>query len=119
MSEIEIKAQAKIGDETREAVIFCDLGDDCPDAIDKFGDTVVFTNFRASAKITAQSAIRRYLKVGKSQEEVVSLMANWKPGVAIERISDPVAAFKAKFASMNPQEQAAALEDLKASLAKG
>jgi len=119
MSEIEIKAQVKIGDESKEAVIFKDLGDDMPDAIDQFGDNVVFTNFRSSAKITAQSAIRRYLKAGKSQDEITVLMAAWKPGIAIERISDPVAAFKAKFAVMTPKEQAAALEDLKLSLAKG
>ncbi len=117
MSEVEITARVKVGDDLREATIFKDLGDDCPDAIDKFGDTVVFTNYRASAKITAQSAIRRYLKAGKSPEEIVKLMEAWKPGVAIERISDPVAAFKAKFASKSPEEQAAILEELKASLA--
>ena len=119
MSEVEIKAQVKVGDESREAVIYADLGDDLPNAVDMFGDAVVLSNFKASAKITAQSAIRRYLKAGKSQEEVVSLMKTWKPGVAIERISDPVAAFKAKFASMSKEEQAAALEDLKSSLATG
>jgi len=113
MSDVEIKAKKKIGDEDKEATIYVDLGEDLEQAITKFGEAVVFSNFKASAKITAQAAMRRYLETKKSAEEIVKLMAAWKPGVAIERVSNPVAAFKAKFASMTPEEQIAALADLK------
>jgi len=113
MTDVEIKAKKKIGDEDKEATIYVDLGEDLEQAITKFGEAVVFSNFKASAKITAQAAMRRYLEAKKSAEEIVRLMAAWKPGVAIERVSDPVAAFKAKFASMTPEEQIAALADLK------
>lgn len=119
MADVEIKAKKKVGDEDKEATIFVDLGDDMEDAMNKFGEAVVFSNFKASAKITAQAAMRRYLEAGKSPEEVVKLMAVWKPGVAIERVSDPVAAFKAKFASMTPEEQIAALADLKKDVKTG
>lgn len=113
MGDVEIKAKKKIGDEDVEATIFADFGESLEDAITKFGEAVVFSNFKASAKITAQAAMRRYLEAKKSAEEIVKLMAAWKPGVAIERVSDPVAAFKAKFAGMTPEEQIAALADLK------
>jgi len=113
MPDVEIKAKKKIGDEDKEATIYVDLGESLEDAMTKFGEAVVFSNFKASAKITAQAAMRRYLEAKKSAEEIVKLMSAWKPGVAIERVSDPVAAFKAKFASMTPEEQIAALADLK------
>jgi len=119
MGDVEIKAKKKVGDEDREATIYVDFGEDLEQAIVKFGEAVVFTNFKASAKITAQAAMRRYLEAKKSAEEVVKLMAAWRPGVAIERVSDPVAAFKAKFAGMSSEEQIAALADLKKDIKTG
>ena len=113
MGTVECKAKTKVGDESKEATVFIDVGEDLEDSIKRFGEAVVLSNFQASATITAQAAIRRYLVANKTQEEIVKLMAAWKPGVAIQRVSDPVAAFKAKFAGMTPEEQIAALNDLK------
>ena len=116
MSQIEIKAKKVIGDETKEAVIYYDFGENLEQALDLFDEKVIFSNFRASVKITAQAAIRRYLEAGKSAEEITELMKTWKPGVALERKSDPVAAFKAKFASMSEADKVKALAELKATL---
>ena len=119
MSQIEIKAKKVIGDETKEAVIYYDFGENLEQALDLFDEKVIFSNFRASVKITAQAAIRRYLEAGKSAEEITELMKSWKPGVALERKSDPVAAFKAKFASMSEADKIKALAELKATLEAG
>jgi hypothetical protein len=119
MSDIEIKAKKVIGDETKDAIIFYDFGDNLDEALEKFDKNVIFTNFRASAKITAQAAMRRYLEAGKDAEAIVELMKSWKPGVALERKSDPVAAFKAKFAAMSEEEKIKALAELKATLEAG
>lgn len=119
MAEVAITAKKKVNDVDKEATIMVDLGTDLEDAITKFGEQVVLSNFQASAKITAQAAMRRYMEAGKDNDEIVKLMAGWKPGVAIQRVSDPVAAFKAKFASMTPEEQIAALNDLKKDVKTG
>jgi len=119
MSQIEIKAKKVIGDETKDAVVYYDFGENLEQALDLFDEKVIFSNFRASAKITAQAAMRRYLEAGKSVEEIAELMKNWKPGVALERKSDPVAAFKAKFASMSEADKIKALAELKATLEAG
>jgi len=119
MSQIEIKAKKVIGDETKDAVVYYDFGENLEQALDLFDEKVIFSNFRASAKITAQAAMRRYLEAGKSAEEIAELMKNWKPGVALERKSDPVAAFKAKFASMSEADKIKALAELKATLEAG
>jgi len=119
MSQIEIKAKKVIGDETKDAVIYYDFGESLEQALDLFDEKVIFSNFRASVKITAQAAMRRYLDAGKTQEEIAELMKSWKPGVALERKSDPVAAFKAKFASMSEADKIKALAELKATLEAG
>jgi len=116
MSQIEIKAKKVIGDEEKNAVVYYDFGDTLEEALDKFDEKVIFTNFRASVKITAQSVMRRYLEAGKSSDEIAELMKNWKPGVALERRSDPIAAFRAKFASMSKEDKVKALAELKAAL---
>lgn len=116
MSDIEIKARKKIGDEDREAIVMYDFGENLEEALDKFDEKVIFSNFRASCKITAQAAMRRYLEAGKSQGEIAELMAKWKPGIALERKSDVVGNFKAKFAAMSKEDKIKALADLKATL---
>lgn len=95
------------------AAISFDFGTSIEEAIKKFTPEVVFTNFKAAAKITAQSAMRRYLEAGKTSEEIATLMKNWKPGVAMERVTDPVAALVGRWDSYSPAEQADILKKLK------
>ena len=115
---IEISAKKEIVKDdpssVKTATIIYDFGKDLNEMVEKFTDDVVFTNARASFKITAQSAMRRYLSSGLGQEEVAGKMAAWKPGVAIERTVDPVAALLGKWGSMSKEEQADVLKKLKA-----
>lgn len=98
----------------KEAAINYDFGDSLSESIEKYGENVVFSNFKKSAVITAQSVMRRYLDANKSQDEIVSAMASWKPGVSLERVSDPEGAFMAKWEKMTPEERFSMLEKLKA-----
>ena len=111
---IEVSAKAPKVD--KEAKILVDLGDNLDDAVARFGEDVVFSNYQANVKITVQGGIRRYLEAGKTQEEIQSLFEGYKPGVTLERVVDPVAALASKFAKMSPEEQAQAFADLKAKL---
>lgn len=95
------------------AGISFDFGASLQEASEKFTSEVVFTNFKAAAKITAQSAMRRYLEAGKTSEEITTLMKSWKPGVAMERVTDPVAALIGRWDSYSPAEQANILKKLK------
>ena len=93
-----------------EATIEYDFGADLNEMVEKFTDNVVYTNARAQMKIVLQAAMRRRLEAGQPCED---LAANWKPGVQMERIVDPIAAAKAKYAGMSEEERAAFLEDLR------
>jgi len=110
----EITAKKKIGDVEKVATIAYDFGANLAEMIKKFGEEVVFTNARGSFVITAQSAMRRYLEGGKSQEEVAGIMATWKPGIALARQVDPVAALTSQWGTFTPEKQAEILKQLRA-----
>ena len=115
MALTEITAAKEVNGEKKTASIAKDLGENCQDAIDKFGAEVVHTNFKSAAKITAQAAMRRYMEAGKTAEEITTLMEAWKPGVAKDRVIDPVAALVSRWDSYTPKEQ----QEILAKLGKG
>jgi hypothetical protein len=94
-----------------EGTINYDFGENLEEMTEKFGESVTFTNARANMKIVLQAAMRRRLEAGQPVDDLAD---NWKPGVQMERIVDPIAAAKAKYATMTDEEKAAFLEDLRA-----
>lgn len=113
MALTEITASKEIEGIKKSASIAFDFGENLSVAVKKFGEEIVFTNFKAAAKITAQSAMRRYLETNSSAEEIATKMSSWKPGVALERVVDPVAALVGRWDSYSGQEQAEILKKLK------
>lgn len=108
----EITAKKKINDVDHSSTVYYNFGADLKEATGLFGDDVVHTNFRANAKITAQAAMRRMMEQGKNQDEIAATMANWKPGVALERTVDPVAALIGKMKTMDDKDRKALLKKL-------
>lgn len=112
MGLIEVQAKKEIDGEEKNHSMMFDFGEDMEDAAQKFGADVVFTNFRASAKITLQAAIRRLLEKGLTAEQINEKLLSWKPGVALDRTIDPITAFMAKWATMPPEEREKMLDTL-------
>lgn len=108
----EITATKSIDGEERSATIVTDLGDNLQDAVAKFGDEVVFSNFKRAVTITAQAAVRRMLEQNFDQSAITDKMAGWKPGVALDRTVDPIAVLKSKLAGMTPAEKKEMLKEL-------
>lgn len=115
MANIEITAQKKDGSRTVSA--FYDFGDNLDEMKEKFGDEVVFTNARANMKITAQSIIRRGIDKEESDEAIQETLAGWKPGVAIQKSSDPLAAALRVLKGKSAEEQAEYIKQLQSMLA--
>ena len=88
------------------------FGASLAEAIEKFGEDVVFSGFRRTSVITAQGIMRRLAKAGKSDAEIQAAISGWKPGVAAERISDPVARLKSMFSSMSAEERQKIMAEL-------
>ena len=113
MASIEISAKKEVEGVAKVATILYDFGEGLSEMVKKFDENVVFTNARANFKITAQGAMRRYIAAGKSPEEITQLMSNWVPGIALERVIDPVAMLLGKWGTMTEAEKADVLKKLK------
>ena len=109
---IEITARKMVDGVQQEAVIASDLGDTLEDAIEKFGDEVVFSNFKQSAKITAQAAMRRYLESGLDNSAIAEKMSAWKPGVTLDRTIDPVSTLRNMLKGKTKKEKEQILADV-------
>ena len=96
----------------RKVAISYNFGQTLADASAMFGEDVVFSNFRRASVVTAQGIMRRLIKAGKSDAEIQTAMSAWRPGVAVERVVDPVAALKARFSTMTEEERAKVLAEL-------
>ena len=62
MALIEVAAKKEVGGVEKVGTINYEFGNNLADAAKRFGEEVVFSNFRQSAKITLQSIIRRKLE---------------------------------------------------------
>ncbi len=113
MAMTEITAKKKIGDVEKVATVTYDFGANLDEMTKKFGAEVVLSNARANMVITAQGAMRRYIETGKSQTDIAGIMASWKPGVALARQVDPVAALTSQWSTFTPERQAEILRQLK------
>lgn len=98
----------------KSATILYDFGGNVNEAVAKFGAETVYSNFTRAAVITAQAAMRRMMEDGLTEADIQKKMESWKPGVALERVIDPIAAALNKFQAMAPEAQAAFLQQLKA-----
>ena len=110
----EVSAKAPKVD--KEATVIVDLGENVDDAVARFGGDVVFSNYLASVKINVQSAIRRYLEAGLDSNAIQAKFENYKPGVTMDRVIDPIAALAAKLQKMTPEEREDAFAKLRAKL---
>ena len=98
----------------KKIIVSYNFGTSLTEAVEKFGEDVVLSGFRRTSVITAQGIMRRLAKAGKSDAEIQDAITAWKPGVAMERVMDPVATLKARIANMTPEERAKILAELQA-----
>jgi hypothetical protein len=112
--EVKAKKNDAEGNLAGEAVVQYDFGEDLKEMVELFGENVTFTNSRSQMKIGLQAYMRRCIEAGKGQEEIAVLVEQYKPGVQMDRVVDPVAAAKSHFASLDEDGKRAFLEQLRA-----
>ena len=77
---------AKLKDSDHSITIPYNFGANLEEAIELFGEDVVFQKYRQSAIVDLQAAIRRHLQPGedgkvKSDDEIINALSEWKPGL--------------------------------------
>ena len=101
----QVKATLKSG---TEVTVNYDFGANLDEMVKKFGPDATFSNAKSQMKIRLQALMRERGEKGVSLEN----LANWKPGVSIDRVIDPIALVKAQFKDMDPAARKKFLEDL-------
>lgn len=119
--EVEVTARVPNAEPPREVSVKYNFGRNLAEAVQLFGEDVVFNRFESAATIDLQALMRRHMvdqtnKKGevsspaKSDDEIRKLVANWRPG--IKQIQRKSAKDKVKdlLSSMSPEERAALLQ---------
>jgi len=100
-----------------EASCDYDLGDSIDAASDKFGSDVIFSNYKANARVVIQGIIRAKLKAGLTADQIQAFLNTYVLGVAVEKTTvDPVAAVKAAFMTWPKEKQMEYLQSLGVSI---
>jgi len=89
MSEREITARVGKEEGSPSATVTYDMGDNLQEAVEKFGDDVVFKRFEQSLVIEIQAIIRRHLsgETPKTEAEIQALISEFSPGLQRKRKS--------------------------------
>lgn len=108
---------AKLKDNDRTVTVSYEFGETLREAVQKFGEEVVFSRYLAAAVVDLQALLRRGIKVGKTDSEITSMVAAWRPGVKMVSRKSAGEKIKDAFAGMSDGDRKALLEELRRSLA--
>lgn len=116
MANQKVGATAKIKNEAGEVTgeksveVDYDFGDNLADATKKFGEDVVFSNFKQSAVIGLQGVLRRAIQGGNDAQEAAT---KWVPGMKTVTRKSASEKVKDAFGSMSEEERKELLKQLK------
>ena len=102
----------------RAVTVEYDFGDSLQQAVEKFGEDVVWKAALQQLKIRLQAVIREQIAAGKSDEEIAQHVAGWKPGQAPQRKS-AVEKLAEKLAGLSKEEQQRVLAEFRQLIAQG
>jgi hypothetical protein len=109
------KVSAKITDGPEVTVDF-ELDDNIQDAINRYGEDVVMSRYRASLIIDLQSFLRTQMKKESwTPDGIQQAVKNWVPGVKA-RGRSPAERAAELFSKLSEEEKAQLLEELRSQL---
>jgi hypothetical protein len=102
----------------RDIEVDYNFGEGLEEMVDLFGDESVVNNAQAQMKINLQAALRRWMKPdkdgqSKTDEEILALVAGWKPGAKTITRKSSVDKAKDLLGKMSDGEKAQLLAALK------
>lgn len=120
-TKTEVSAKRSGNDHT--VTVHYDFGDNLAEAVQMFGDDVVYGKFKAAAVVDLQAVLRRNMfdetgegdnvtLVPVDSETVQTRIADWKPGVTTRVFKSPKEKALAALKGMSPAEIAEMLKEL-------
>jgi len=90
-----------------------DFGDNLDQAVEACGEDVVFSNFKANAKVALQGIMRTKHKGALTPDQIQAVVDAWKPGMVSEKVTvDPATAIQNAFATWSDEKKATFLASL-------
>ena len=76
-----MQVSAKVGLEGKPTVVDYNFGNNLEEAVELFGESVIFEKFRAQSVVNLQSFIRTQQNAEKSDADIKKSVADWRPGI--------------------------------------
>ena len=107
----EVNAQVAKGERKGEVItINYDLPQTVDEALQRYGEEVVFSRFQSSLVIDIQSAMRTKIRKGLNQDEIQAEMEKWEPQVkAVGRTKEEKV--RDLLSKLTPEERAELLSE--------
>ena len=114
MQELDVSAEltAKNGNEAKSASAKVQIGETLEELGNQFGTDVVYSHARRSIVIAMQTSIRGMLEQGKSEHEIQTAMAEWRPGLK-RPAKTPMDRVRDEIARMSPEDKKRILKELR------
>lgn len=120
-----MKVSAKLSNSDRSVEVEYNFGETLAEAVELFGEEVVFSRFKAAAVVDLQALIRRGLtpktdkegneiESAKTDEEIAASVAEWKPGVKQVTRKSKAEKIKDLVADMSDEDREALLASIMA-----
>lgn len=117
------EVSAKRSGHDHQVTVEYDFGENLQEAVEMFGDDVVFSKFKAAATVDLQSVIRRNMfdeqgegddktLIPVDAETVQERISDWRPGVTTRVTKSPKEKALDAMKNMSPEEIKALLAEL-------
>jgi len=112
-----IDVTAKLKDSDRAITIPFNFGANLDEAVELYGEDVVFQKYRQAAVVDLQAAIRRHLQPdaegkSKTDEEIITALSEWKPGLVTRTRKSPKEKALEALQKMSEEDRAALMAEL-------
>lgn len=107
MATEEVSARLADMDKEDAVTVQYDFGDNLAEAVESYGEEVVFSSYKSSVVIDLQAYIRGLIRRDKTPEEIQEAVSNWKPGVKAVRGKSAAEKLDTLLGKLSDEERAA------------
>lgn len=110
---MQIVTSAGKDKDARSLTVDFDLGENLKDAVKKFGEDAVYRGFQQAEVVNVQGHIRRLLKAGKTDKEIVESLNDYEVGAKKKRGKTAMEKTMDLWEKLTPEERKALLSKVK------
>lgn len=98
------KITARPGEDGVPMSVDVNLPETVDEAVKTYGEAAVYSRFLSALVIDMQAAMRTRMKAGKTEKDISTELASWKPGVRVAGAT-PIEKAKGLLSKLSPEER--------------